>query len=743
MENTRVSICTTVLNQSGWLKEMIQSVVDQTFKGWELLIADDGSTEDIKSVIESFNDKRIQYFRFDENKGGAERLNFLLGKAVGEFYSFLAADEVIYPLKLEQQLAYLDEHKGVDAVWGLPQTGPLGQRPDWEQSWLGAANRSRESWLRTLLNLENVPLGSCSMLMKTSVVRELGLLDLNLTMFNDHELYCRFFSADKVGVVLPYRWAADKPQGPDSVRTKNQHKAGDEWAYVRAKHKIIFPKAEGKVTVGIPCYNHAKYLPDAVNSVLAQTHPVDEILILDDGSTDDFKTVVAGLVAQDSRIKVMAFPENMGMQEAHNQMAFRAEGEFFTPLSADDMLEPTFVERCLNEFKSYPWSELVASHTDFYKEDMKEKADPAHPFFSIPKVANHETRYEFLEALRPGNQYFGCGMYRTKALSEIGGWEKQYKVISDYQVYIKLLQRENIRIIEEPLTRTRVHGENDSLLNEERAKELPWLYHAARKPYFRKHMRVFIATPFYELKGFSPYIVSLVHTLRLLQAVGIDYYFLELSGDSYVHRARNTMCEHFLADPEATDLFFIDSDMSWNPEAFVKMCMLPDDVVGGTYPVKNNWEAWTSIPQIYTEDQGSQLRGRDLGDGTALLEASVLAGGFLRIKRHVLEKFREHYPDLWYQEPSLDPKNPNKRFTQFFGAESMDHKFYGEDHCFSRRLREMGCKMFIYPNIDIVHWGYKPFEGNYDKWLKKAAKDRGVQEMIADKKAKGEIPRKL
>ena len=725
MSQPRVSICTTVLNQSDWLKEMIASVVAQTYTDWELLIADDGSTHDIKAVIDAFNDKRIQYFRFDENKGGADRLNFLLARATGEFFSFLAADEIITPQKLEQQLEYLDKHTGVDCVWGLPQAGPMGARPEWEQYWLSAANRSRESWLRCLLNLENVPLGSASMLMKRAVIEELGRLDPNLTMFNDHELYCRFFSAGKVGVVLPYRWAADKPAGPDSVRAKNADKAHAEFAYVHAKHKLILPITDGKVTCGIPCYNHARFLKEAVDSVLAQTRPVDEILILNDGSTDDFKTVV--LQFTDPRIKVMAFPENMGMQEAHNQMAFRAEGDFFFPLSADDTIEPTFVEKCLAEFKAHPWTEFVGTQTDFFKEDMKTPVEASHPFLSIPKAVNRETRQEWLEALRPGNHYFGAGMYRTKMLSDIGGWEKQYKVISDYQVYVKLLQRENLRVVEENLTHTRVHAANDSILNAKRAKELPWLYHAARKPYYRKHMRVIIATPFYELKGFSPYIVSLVHTLRLLTAVGIDYHFLELSGDSYVHRARNTMCDAFLSDPEATDLFFVDSDMSWNPEAFVKMCLLPDDVIGGTYPVKNNWEAWTSIPKLFEEEDGSAgMRGRTLDDGTALIEANVLAGGFLRIKRHVLERFREAHPDMWYEEPSSDPDNPKHRFTQYFAAESIDHKFYGEDHAFSRRIRDMGCKMFIYPNIDIVHWGYKPFEGNYDKWLRKAAVKSGA-----------------
>ena len=364
---------------------------------------------------------------------------------------------------------------------------------------------------------------------------------------------------------------------------------------------------------------------------------------------------------------------------------------------------------------------MVCCHTDFIKEDGSPFNDPENPMMRIPKARNL-SREEMLVELHPGNRYHGPGMYRTKVLSDVGGWEKQYKVIADYQMYLKLLQREAYCVIEEVLAHSRVDGKNLSLLDSERAKELPWLYHEARKPYYRQLMRVVIATPFYELKGFSPYIDSLQATVRLLTANGIDWRFMSLSGDSYVHRARNTMCDSFLEDPDATDLFFIDSDMSWNPDAFVRMCLQPEELVGGSYPVKNCWDAWTSIPHWQEENGQNVLKGRPLGDGTALIEAFVLAGGFRRIKRSALEKFRKHYTDLWYVEPTSSPGTPGKKFTQFFGAESIDHRFYGEDHMFSKKMRDMGLKMFIYPNVDIVHWGYKNFPGNYDTHLKDAAK---------------------
>ena len=715
MSNPKVSVCSQVLNSSEGLKVMVKSVIDQTFKDWELVIVDDGSTEDLKAVVDAFNDSRIRLIRLDENVGVPKGINIAMKEAKGDYIGLLAADEFITPDKLQVQVEYMDTHPGVGCVWGLPGKGEFGLRPLWEQSMLRAHNRSSEAWLKTLLNLENVPIGGASLLMRTAVMRELGYMDENLSLFSDHELYCRFFEKH-TGVVLPYRWADEQASPGAELRQKSAHKATEELAYVRAKHQVPMPPITGKVTLGLPCFNDCKFLPDAVAAVMAQTHQDWELMILNDGGTDDFKTVVQQFT--DPRIKIMAFDENRGMWEAQNQMAFRATGEFYVPVSADDTMEPNFLEKCLAEFAKDPWLEMVATQTDFMKEDKSPFNDASNPMTRIPKVTNMP-REHMLALLHGGNVYFGIAMYRTKVISDVGGWEKQYKVISDYQMYLKILQRERIQIIEESLTHTRVHGKNASLLNMEKAQELPQLYHDAKKPYFRQLMKVVIATPFYELKGFSPYITSLQATLRLLTANGIDWRFMELSGDSYVHRARNTMCDAFLMDPDATDLFFIDSDMSWNPEAFVQMCLQPEELVGGAYPVKNCWEAWTSIPHWQEENGENVLKGRPLGDGTALIEAFVLAGGFLRIKRTALEQFREHYKDLWYCEPSSSPGEPEKRFTQFFGAESVDHRFFGEDHMFSKHMRDMGIKMYIYPNVDITHWGYQNFPGNFDQFLKK------------------------
>ena len=171
MPNPKVSICSSVLNQSEWLKKMLESVVAQTYKDWELVLVDDGSTENIKALVDTFKDERIRLIRWDENRGMPNGMNHALRQATGKYVSVLSADEMIWNEKLAVQVEYMEAHPGVDCTWGLPLKGPLGLRPLYEQSLLRAHNRSNEAWVKTLLNLENVPIGGASLLMKNEVMQ--------------------------------------------------------------------------------------------------------------------------------------------------------------------------------------------------------------------------------------------------------------------------------------------------------------------------------------------------------------------------------------------------------------------------------------------------------------------------------------------------------------------------------------------------------------------------------------------
>ena len=717
---SKVSVCCSVLNQSGWLVDMIASVMAQTHQDWELIVIDDGSTEPIRQVVEKFNDPRIVFERFDTNRGIPCGINHAFRMATGDYIKPMAADEMLTPDALAVQVAYLDAHSEINCVWGMPQfcgnyeNKEVGVRPSWEQYQMKAHNRSREHWLRCLLLLEYVPLGSCSALWRRSVFDSIGYFDPSLTAFVDHEWYVRFFEKH-MGWVIPHRLALCRPNPDNQAQAKYAIRNQHELERVRTMHPAQLPPVEGLITVGIPVYNMAHFIEDSIRSILAQTERNFELLIMDDASTDNLAEVLGKF--QDKRITYYRFDENRGAHEATNQLAARANGLFFVPVSADDTIAPDFLSKCVATFKENPFLEFVASQTDFIDEKGAPHTDKTHGFHQIERASN-KSQDEWKQKFTVGNVYFGVGMYRTSAFIECGGRKTQFGVISDYELYLNLVHRENIRIIEENLTHTRIHGKNMSLIKQEDQQKLRVQYYDAKKAYYPPRLKVILATPFYELKGFSPYISSMVHTVKLLTMMGIEHEFWELSGDSYVHRARNTICTKFLEDPAATDLFFIDSDMQWNPEAIINMVALPEGIVGGSYPVKNNWAGWTSIPVFKEENGRNHPMGRVLEDGSALIQANFLAAGFLRMKRGALEAYRDHYPEHRYKEPCADPSNAEREYIEFFASIRENGLLYGEDMMFSKRLKEMGQDMWIYTNVQMGHFGVKGWTGNYHQYLK-------------------------
>ena len=105
-----VSIIMPSWNTGRLIAESIQSVIDQTYPNWELLIVDDCSTDNTDEVVEKFHDERIRYFHNESNSGAALTRNHALQKARGEWIAFLDSDDLWMPEKLEHQLNFMQEN---------------------------------------------------------------------------------------------------------------------------------------------------------------------------------------------------------------------------------------------------------------------------------------------------------------------------------------------------------------------------------------------------------------------------------------------------------------------------------------------------------------------------------------------------------------------------------------------------------------------------------------------------------
>ena len=111
-----VTIAIPVYNCERTIQKAIKSVLVQSFSDYELLIYDDGSSDNTINIIEEFSDPRIRLFKDGSNKGIASRLNQLIELASGDYFLRMDGDDMMFPDRVEKQVSYLQENPDVDIV---------------------------------------------------------------------------------------------------------------------------------------------------------------------------------------------------------------------------------------------------------------------------------------------------------------------------------------------------------------------------------------------------------------------------------------------------------------------------------------------------------------------------------------------------------------------------------------------------------------------------------------------------
>lgn len=196
MTPPRVTIILSSLNHGRFVGEAIQSVLDQTFEDFELFIIDDCSEDDSWDIIRSFDDPRITAIRNPIRSRGAYGFNETIrNRAQGEFIAIHHSDDVWLPEKLEKQLAFIDTHPEVGAVFtqvnliddeGKPFLDPY----HYYQTAFQQKNRSRFEWLNHFF-LEGNCLCHPSVLARKVIMLNAGLYDRRLGQITDFDLWMR------------------------------------------------------------------------------------------------------------------------------------------------------------------------------------------------------------------------------------------------------------------------------------------------------------------------------------------------------------------------------------------------------------------------------------------------------------------------------------------------------------------------------------------------------------------------
>ncbi len=184
----KVSIVIPTHNRADLLRSAIASVMEQSYKDWELIVIDDNSTDHTYKIVNCVNDRRVRYFRNTGKSGPSVARNIGMSKATGEYIAFLDDDDIWLPKKLEKQVAVLE--KSTKKVCGIysnrslidKNTGKIiSKKPDVE--------KFSGSLLKQLI-IKN-PIHTSTFVFRKECISKIGYFDESMRYSEDRDFWIR------------------------------------------------------------------------------------------------------------------------------------------------------------------------------------------------------------------------------------------------------------------------------------------------------------------------------------------------------------------------------------------------------------------------------------------------------------------------------------------------------------------------------------------------------------------------
>ena len=218
----------------------------------------------------------------------------------------------------------------------------------------------------------------------------------------------------------------------------------------------------GLVSLVVASYNHARFLPRRLDSLLAQTYAPLEILVIDDCSPDNSVDVLRAYEG-DPRVRLVLRSENGGWVTGSNQGVGLAQGEYVLFANCDDACEPTLVARLLQALEHYPSAGLAFCRslmideegdvlgTDF---DMREPTFQARCSTDTLLTSAEATHFLRRSCVIPN---LSAALFRKSCLEEVGLLSSAYRVCSDWHLFFRIAQRHDVAYVAVPLNHFRQH----------------------------------------------------------------------------------------------------------------------------------------------------------------------------------------------------------------------------------------------------------------------------------------------
>lgn len=223
--NPLVSVVIPVYNGERTICRAIDSILNQTYPNFEILVVNDASIDNTKSVLNSLKDPHIKVINLDRNIGRSAARNLAINKSKGEYIAMLDADDYSYPDRLKEQITYMDNQNVVLCGTWAYLVDLSGNKREWRQPTTTKEIRKNILHSNTFIH--------STVMARKYVIQEFGGYDKNFKMAEDYDLYIKITGKYPVGnvpIIL----------GEYTVSSGIKYVLKEQWYKVKAKWKAIF-----------------------------------------------------------------------------------------------------------------------------------------------------------------------------------------------------------------------------------------------------------------------------------------------------------------------------------------------------------------------------------------------------------------------------------------------------------------------------------------------------------------------
>lgn len=424
-KNEVVSVCIPVFNESAYVRGSVNSILRQTHRDVEVIVVDDGSSDGTLEALSEIRDSRLRVIENDDNRGNLYRRNQAFEQCSGDYVAIMDADDICQPDRLERQVAAL--RRGyrlcgswvvsglspalVEKIWHIPTEGAVLARSALFGSPLAnpSVMMSRDlldeedfrfdsafypaadyhAWAKKIF-LQSTPTFVVPAPLLFRRLHGASISHRNAKLQDQkadevRALLLRETGVDEDLIALHNRALREKVGEDDLLRLKDLYQVAlrdlrpdlfsEGSLRIRGNNEVVHLKPAGAAAAGpiisviVPAYNTGRLLEECVVSVLDHNKLDIELIVVDDGSTDDTPDICAELSARfDKRLRIIR-RANGGLSEARQTGLDAALGEYIYFLDGDDFLAPGAVDLLLREAKRTNADVVVSGHAAYYEHD--------------------------------------------------------------------------------------------------------------------------------------------------------------------------------------------------------------------------------------------------------------------------------------------------------------------------------------------------------------------------------------